>query len=566
VFPASAPSLASKGGCSTRHGFDSVRSMNRKGIGMKPRMTSRRDVVKRGSALGMAAGIAGTTDVLASVSDQAQPRVATFQDGSSGGTLRLVDATEPNSLDPPIGTGPFSHIVLSMFEPLLRMDAEGNAHPNLATEWSVGEDELTWTISLKPDVKFHDGTDFSSESVKYAFERLQDPEFAAGRAAIFNVIEEVTAVEPLVATIKTTRPFPDLPFLLTDQSSSIVSEAASEAAGYEDFGLKPVGTGPFQFVEWVPNDHVTVKRFDGYHGTPAKIDELILRVVPEASSREAMLSAGEADIVVSPPSESLPTLQENPDFEVIVYDSLSQVTSEMRQTQPPFSVKEVRQAMNYAIDSQAIIDTIMNGLGRLCDSPAPPNVWGAVQLEPYPYDPERARELLAQGGYPDGFQGNLFYVSGRWAGDDQVTQALQAYWAQVGVQIELNRIDMGSLGDYLSDDPDNRAGWTTQQIRSSTYLDYHLYRLFHSESTLAEGAQRSGYQNEEVDQLLNEGRSTFVEEDRLAAYEEAQRLIWDDAPFIWVFILSNTVVHRVGVTGLEILPNADMFFTNVTLP
>jgi peptide/nickel transport system substrate-binding protein len=369
----------------------------------------------------------------------------------------------------------------------------------------------------------------------------------------------------LVATIKTTRPFPDLPFLLTDQSSSIVSEAASEAAGYEDFGLNPVGTGPFQFVEWVPNDHVTVRRFDGYHGTPAKIDELILRVVPEASSREAMLAAGEADIVVSPPSESLPTLQENPDFEVIVYDSLSQVTSEMRQTQPPFSVKEVRQAMNYAIDSQAIIDTIMNGLGRLCDSPAPPNVWGAVQFEPYPYDPERARELLAEGGYPDGFQGNLFYVSGRWAGDDQVTQALQAYWAQVGVQIELNRIDMGSLGDYLSDDPDNRAGWTTQQIRSSTYLDYHLYRLFHSESTLAEGAQRSGYQNEEVDQLLNEGRSTFVEQDRLAAYEEAQRLIWDDAPFIWVMILSNTVVHRAGISGLEILPNADMNFTNVTL-
>jgi peptide/nickel transport system substrate-binding protein len=222
--------------------------------------------------------------------------------------------------------------------------------------------------------------------------------------------------------------------------------------------------------------------------------------------------------------------------------------------------------MNYAIDRQAIIDTIMGGLGVVCDSPAPPGVWGGVALEPYAYDPDKAKELLGQGGYPDGFDGNLFYVSGRWAGDDQVTQALQAYWAQVGINIELNRIDMGSLGDYLGDDPDNRAGWTTMQIRSSTYLDYHLYRLFHSSSTLAEGAQRSAYVNAQVDELLNTARSTFVEADRLAAYEEAQRIIWDDAAFIWVFVLSNVVAYRAGVTGVVIHSNADIFLKDAVLP
>lgn len=536
---------------------------------MKTHTTTRREVVKRVSAASLAAtSLSGLAQVDAFAAEGANeaPRKATFQDGASGGTFRLVDATEPDSLDPPNGTGPFSHIILSMFEPLLRTDEVGNSIPNLATEWSVGEDELTWTLALKPGVKFHDGTDFTSASVKYAFERLLNPDFTASRAAIFRVIEEVVAVEPLVVTIKTSNPFPDLPFLLADQSACMVSETASESLGFEEFGLHPVGTGPFQFVEWVPNDHVTVRRFDEYHGEVAKLDEIVLRIVPEASSREAMLLAGEADLIVSPPAESLDSLKGNDQLEVFVYNSLSQVTSEMRQTQPPFSVKEVRQAMNYAIDSQAIIDTIMNGLGTICDSPAPPGVWGAVSLEPYAYDPERAKELLAAGGYPDGFDGNLFYVSGRWSGDDQVTQALQAYWAQVGMRIELNRIDMGSLGDYLSDDPDNRAGWTTQQIRSSTYLDYHLYRLFHSESTFAKGAQRSGYKNEEVDQLINEARSTFVEEERLAAYEKAQELIWDDAPFVWAFILSNTVAYRAGIEGLEIHPNADIFFANVTLP
>lgn len=529
--------------------------------------TNRRDVVKTGAALGLS--VAGATGVaidgLAAPAGTA-PRIATEQDGATGGSFRLVDGTEPNSLDPPIGTGTFSHIVLSMFESLTKLDSEGNLLPSLATDWTVGEDELTWTINLKPGVTFHDGTDFTATSVKYAFERLQNPDFGAGRAAIFTVIEAVNVAEPLVAEIVTTRPFPDLPFLLADQSASMVSETASEELGFDDFGLHPVGTGPFEFVEWIPNDHVTVKRFEAYHGDVAKLDELILRVVPEASSREAMLLAGEADLVVSPPSESLESLQGNSDLEVVVYDSLSQVTSEMRQTQPPFLIKEVRQAMNYAIDKQAIVDTIMNGLGRVCDSPAPPNVWGAVTLEPYAYDPEKAKELLATAGYPDGFEGHLFYVSGRWAGDDQVSQALQAYWAQVGIRIELETIDNGSLGEYLGVDPDERAGWTTQQIRSSTYLDYHLYRLFHSESTFAAGAQRSGYKNEEVDALLVEGRSTFDEEVRLAAYEQAQRLIWDDAAFVWVFVLSNTVAYRTGITGLEIHPNADMFFGNVELP
>jgi peptide/nickel transport system substrate-binding protein len=311
---------------------------------------------------------------------------------------------------------------------------------------------------------------------------------------------------------------------------------------------------------------VTVRGFLDYHGDIAKVEELILRVVPEASSREAMLLAGEADLVVSPPSESLESLEDNGALEVIVIESLTQVTSEMRQTQPPFSVKEVRQAMNYAIDKEAIIATIMNGLGQVADSPAPPNVWGAVTLEPYTYDPDRARELLAEGGYPEGFEGNLFYVSGRWAGDDQVTQALQAYWAQVGIQIELDRIDMGSLGDRLSENPDEVPAWTTQQLRSSTYLDYHLYRLFHSESTFAEGAQRSGYKNEEVDALLNEGQSTFDEEARLAAYAEAQRLIWEDAAFVWVFVKANTYAQRAGITGVEIQPNGNMFFGDAELP
>lgn len=487
-------------------------------------------------------------------------------EGASGGTLRLIDGTEPNSLDPPIGTGPFGHQIRALFEPLLGMSEELEPQPLLATSWEVDEAGSTWTLTLKEGVKFHDGTDFDSESVKFALERLLDPEFAAGRRALFLVIQSVIADDPFTVQIETEGTFPDLPFLLADASASMVSPTAAEEFGPDDFGLNPVGTGPFKFVEWVPNDHVTMERFEDYHDGPINLEGMVFRPVPEASSREAMLRAGEADIVFSPPIESIPSLEEEEGLEVLILDTLSQVTSEMRQTQPPFNNKQVRQAMNYAIDKQAIVDTIMGGLGAVVDSPALPGIWAYEAQEPYTYDPERAQELLAEGGYPDGFDGNLFYVSGRWAGDDQVTEAMQAYWSAVGVNIQVNRIDSGSLGDYLRRDPDEMAGWTTQQIRSSAYQDYHLYRLFHSESTFDDAAQRSGYLNEEVDDLINQARATFDEAEREDLYKQVQRLVWDDAAFVWLFVQQDVMCHRTGVSGFQILRNGVTLLNDVVLP
>ena len=200
----------------------------------------------------------------------------------------------------------------------------------------------------------------------------------------------------------------------------------------------------------------------------------------------------------------------------------------------------------------------MRGAGRLPDSSGPPGVWGSVELEPYAYDPDKAKELLAKAGYPDGFEGDLFYVSGRWAGDEQVTQAMQAYWQAVGIKINLHKVDMAGLVENLKKHPDTMAGWTTQQIRTSRYLDYHLYRLFNCEAAIMEAAQRSGYCNPKVDELLAKGRSTFNLEERKKYYAEAQQLIWDDAPFVWVFVRQNLLASRKAVTDYEYLPTGDL--------
>jgi peptide/nickel transport system substrate-binding protein len=279
-----------------------------------------------------------------------------------------------------------------------------------------------------------------------------------------------------------------------------------------------------------------------------------------------MLRAGEAHAIVSPPTESVESLQSESDIEVLIYDSLTQISWEMRVTAPPFDDVRVRHAMNYAVDKQAIIDEIMSGLGKIARTPAPPGVWGAIELEPYDYDPEQAKALMEEAGYADGFDGVFFFVPGRWAGDEQVAQATQSFWAQIGARMEINTIDMGSLGEWLSRDPDEMAGAIAGLIRTSTYIDYQLFRLFHPVATTEVASQRSGYVNEQVGELIDEARATFDLDERAELYAEVQRLVWEDAPFVWLFTRQDVVAHQAGLIGLTVLPDGLLLFNDVQLP
>lgn len=480
--------------------------------------------------------------------------------------LVFADGSEPSGIYPPVNTGPPGTLMYLLYDPLVghNLALEPDPDQGLATGWEVGDDQVTWTFNLREGVKFHDGTDFDATAVKVTLEYILDPDVGANRRSVYTVITEINVVDPLTVEIVTDGPFPDLPFLLMDASAFIVSPTALQEMGPDDFARNPVGSGPFKFVEWVPNDHITFEANEEYWQGPPLVDQVVYRSVPEGAVRTAMLKTGEADIILNISTEDIDDLETEPNIVVIQQDSLAQVTSEMRQTQPPFNIKEVRQAMNYALDSEAIINEVMNGAGRIADSSGPPGVWGSVELTPYPYDPAKAQELLEEAGYPDGFEGDLFYVSGRWAGDEQVTQAMQAYWQAIGININLHRVDQAGLVDNLKKHPDEMGGWTTQQIRTSRYLDYHLYRLFNCEATIMEAAQRSGYCNPEVDTLLAAGRETFDDEERKGYYEEAQQLIWDDAPFVWVFVRQNLLAATDGVDGYEFLPTGSMRLTWAT--
>ena len=482
-------------------------------------------------------------------------------------TLIFADGSEPIGLYPPPGIGPPGSLFYLLYDPLVGFNAKMEPDPRfgLATSWGVGPDNVTWTFHLRRNVKFQDGTPFNANAVKVTLDSINDPATGAYRRAVFLIIKEVRVVDPYTVQIITAQPFPDLPFLLMDQTALIVSPTALKKYGVADFGHHPVGTGPYRFVEWVPNDHLTfVANPDYWRGAP-KIPQIIYRQVPEDAARSAMLKTGEIDIALNVAPGDLNSLRADPNVVVIQTDSLVHVTSEMRQSKPPFSIKAVRQAMNYAIDKEGIIKNIMHGAGRVPDGPGLPGAWGYVAFTPYTYDPAKAKQLLAGAGYPNGFEGNLFYVPGRWAGDEQVVEAMQANWAAVGIKINLRTTDNPGLGDYLQRDPDTMAGWTSMQIRSSAYLDFHLYRLFTCAATsIPQSDSRSGYCDPSVDAAITKGRSTFDLNARKPAYAEAQRLIWDDAPFVWVFIRANLLAARKGVQGYDYLPIGDLRLTNVT--
>ena len=214
----------------------------------------------------------------------------------------------------------------------------------------------------------------------------------------------------------------------------------------------------------------------------------------------------------------------------------------------------MRYALNQAIDKNAIIDKVMRGQALPLKTPGIGGLFGTAEFEPLAYDPAKAKQLLAEAGFANGFDMTLSYVSGRWPGDDQVVEAVQGYLTQVGVRVAIKKVDNAGLVTDLALDPDQNPGLAIMPVRSSFYLDYHLYRMYHSAATKANAAQRSGYSNPEVDKLIEQEQTIFDPAKRLPVFEQAQRMIWEDMPFIFLFQQTSLWGQRKNVSGFGVPP------------
>ena len=445
-----------------------------------------------------------------------------------GGTLRIGFLPGTKTLDPHLSVQwPERFILYVVFNTLVGLDSNFNVVPELARSWQVSPDGKKITFQLQRGVKFHDGTDFNAEAVKWNIERILDPKTKSPQRSQLDMVERVVVVDPHAVAVELKRPFAPLLGVLAERPGFIVSPAAVQKSG-EDFGRKPVGTGPFRFVEWAGESHVTVERFGGYW-EPGKpyLDKITYRVVPDPTVRTTMVRTGEVDIATDVDAKDVPALSQEPGIMVSELKPPARWTSlQWRVDSPPFNNKALRQAIALAIDRTELRDIYLRGFGESARGPVVPGLWWHdPTLKGYGTDLELAKRKLAEAGYPNGFR-HKFTVANT-PQEVRYTELLQEQLKKVNVTLELELVNPADRYALVIQ---KKVNWTHSNWTQRADPNGLLYILFHSKGF----ANTTGYSNPKVDELLDRAAGIFDPERRKPLYHEAERHIVDDAPYVYL--------------------------------
>lgn len=439
------------------------------------------------------------------------------QGGSSTGTtykdtLVWCQGSDVTSLDPHQGKEtPAVAVTCQIFDTLVAVDPVTNELvPQIAEKWEQ-VDEVTYVFTIRQGVKFHDGSEVTVEDVKFSLERAIN---SAAVSYIVDFIDSVTITDEHTITIVTKYPYGPTLRNLAIPFAAIVPKALVEA-DEANFILHPVGSGPYEFVEWSQSDHITMKAFDDYYAGKAATENLIMRVVPETSQRLIALETGDVDLAYDLAVNDIPKVEDNSDLVANVISSLSCTYVSMNLNKAPFNDPKVREALTHAIDRQAIVDTINSGIGQPADAIIAPGVFGYYSTGVPEYNPELSKQLLAEAGYPNGFKTTMICNDSQ--SRMEVATAVIAMLADVGVECELQTMEFGSYIDRTSNGEHELAifGWTT----SSGDADYTYYSLEHSSQQGAPG-NRSFIADPEVDKLIEDARSSGDEATRKELYKQ----------------------------------------------
>ena len=470
-------------------------------------------------------------------------------------TLIIAQGTDAITLDPhDVTDSPTATVTSHIYETLFELQPDGSIVPHLAESYEVSEDSTTWTFTIRDGVTFHDGTPLTAEIVAGSLERFIDPDNAFRFRFLLDRIEEVSVVGPMQVQVQLATPFAPLLAHLTHNTTAIVLPSAVEEFG-EAFGENPVGTGPFAFESWDRGSRVNLVTNQDYWGDVPAIDGVSFLAVPENTTRMALVESGEAHVAVRVPPQDIMRLDALDDVTVENVSSLRTIYIYFNHTLEPFTDPRVRQAFNYAVNKQDIADFVLGGAVRPSDAAIAPGIFGYTDVGGYPYDPERARELLAEAGYEDGFSFSVL----TFTGDEYATvgQLMQQMFADVGLEMRLNPTERGALVDAIFqpfESTELEASLVGNAVRTGD-ADQALTVSYYSESWPPAANNWSFYSNERVDELIEAGRRTGDVEERRAIYAEAQEIIWNDAP--WVYLVSPDNVAGVAdeLSGVFYMPD-----------
>src|SRR5215212_4342702 len=449
--------------------------------------------------------------------------------------------------------------------------------PGLAESWEISADGLQYTFHLRQGVKFHDGDPFNADAVVTWFNSIKEgapgSQYDATRMVYIsdfytNWIDSVEKIDDATVNMVLHQAYSPLLANLAIPKASIISPSAL-AKGLDALATNPSGTGPFKLAspdDWTRDSQMVLQANPDYWGGAPKVDQLILKIIPEGSSRLQQVETGELDIAWALTPEDVERARDNPDLTVVEDAGLNTNWVNFNVTLDPFTSKEVRQALNYAINKEELSEGLYNGNMVPAGGVLPPVDWAYnPDLKSYPYDPDKARELLSTAGYEEGNPLTFTFMAytiprGYNPAGDRLATAIQEYWSEVGVQADIQTEEWTQYRD------DRRAG--KFQCNLSGWQgdngdpDNFLYSLLAGAS---KGAGNSSfYENPEVDDLLSQAQKVSDQEERKTLYHQAEQLIVDDAPWVFLGYQKHQVVTRANITDFQLQPTYIYYFADVS--
>lgn len=495
---------------------------------------------------------------------------------SPPGVLIIGQVAEPQSLDPQVATAANdSRILVNIYDGLVR-NAPGSLsiEPALASRWEISPDGLRYTFHLREGVTFHDGTPFNADAVKFTFERMlnkQHPYYHTGPFPLsffFSSIDTITTPDPQTVVLTLKQPFAPLLSNLATPAGLIVSPAAVKKYD-KDVGRHPVGTGAFRFAEWQANQRVVLTANKNYWDGAPKLEAAVFRPITDGNTRTAEMLSGGIDAMVEVPPDTVKTFADNPQFQMHQAVGPHVWFLLLNTKEKPFNDKRVRQAVNYAVNKQALVDKVLQGSAQVADGPIPSAfAWAAnKEVSPYPYDPAKARALLKEAG-AEGATLNFYVTEGGSGMLDPIPMAtaIQADLKAVGLNVAIQTWEWNT---YLAK---VNAGLTPQtQMAEMAWMtndpDTLPFLTLRRDAWPDKGGFNSGYySNPAVDKLLDHARSSSDQQTRGALYRQVQALVHDDAPWLFVANWKQNAVTTRQVQNFALQPNFNLILHQVSKP
>ena len=481
--------------------------------------------------------------------------------------LRIGIGIDPDTINPiEITTAIPANITELLYDTLFKTNAKGEVIPNMATEWSVSEDGLTWTFKLRHGIKFIDGAPLNAQTLKRHLELVQDPKVRMPLRFVFAQVKSLTIVDEYTVQYNFHAPY--APFLNLMTAFCIPSQKAVTPYDGSKLNQNPVGAGPYKLAEWMRGERMVLVRNENYWGKKPTVEKIIYQIIPETATRVAMLRAGQLDLAYSPTPADVPSLEADPNITVARPLSTRMIFMGMNTQKGPTKDKLIRQAFNYAVDKAAITDKILFKIAKPLDGPLPPSIFGYSRMQQqYTYNPEKAKALLKQANFSKDTVVKMITPNGRYTYDKQIAEAIQAYLQDIGVKAELRTYDWPTYMGITSKPLEQSEvelyliGWGWPIYDADPYLLVYFSSFVHP----PKGLNTTFYTNPEYDKAVGAAQQVMDPAKRKALYKEAGTMLWDDAAAIWLHVEPFAIVYQSRYQGLDIRPNERIYPTYATM-